>query len=74
MSALKSREIEEWRPKPGGGGQDRVQRLRQLGKCNDSRKKRRAEKTERGRREEVVREGWPDRRVKAYAEEKIGKK
>lgn len=51
-----------------------MQRLRQLGKCNDSRKKRRAEKTERGRREEVVREGWPDRRVKAYAEEKIGKK
>lgn len=52
LSALKSREIEEWRPKPGGGGQDRVQRLRQLGKCNDSRKKRRAEKTERGRRGE----------------------
>ncbi|XP_026673935.1 uncharacterized protein LOC113465012 [Ceratina calcarata] len=29
LSALKSREIEEWRPKPSG--QDRVRRLRQLG-------------------------------------------
>lgn len=35
---------------------------------------RREDRERKERRGEVVREGWPDRRVKAYAEEKIGKK
>lgn len=76
LSALKSREIEECRPKPGGG-QDRVQTLRCTAmtaeaplaeECNDSRKKRPGVGRGGGGGR---REGWPER-AGMYAE--IGKK
>lgn len=67
MSALKSREIEERRPKADRIGCRARSSIGQLGKCNDSRKRRRAKedreqwrggKEERGGR--VAKDGWTD--------------